>query len=228
MTLVFKALGALLDYPTADLIAALPEIATVVRDDASLCAARKTELAALLDTLASGQLIDLQERYVELFDRGRRTSLHLFEHVHGDSRARGQAMVDLKAVYAEAGFELAAHELPDYLPAVLEFVTLEPSRAAEILGDCAHIVRALGAALHARGSPYAAVPGAVLEAIGAPGLEAADVATPAEEKPLDDDWQEEEVFFGPPGGQGCGAHAASAPAVSVVQFVRPVTTAAIT
>lgn len=225
MTIVYKALGALLAYPTADLIAALPEIGAIIRADAALSAARKAELAALLDVLATGDLIDLQERYVELFDRGRRTSLHLFEHVHGDSRARGQAMVDLKAVYAEEGFELAAHELPDYLPAVLEFATLAPRRAAEILHDCAHIVRALGATLRARGSAYHGVAAAVLDVVGVAGLDRTDPAPAAEETPLDQEWQEEQVFFGPPGGQGCGAHVASAPAVSVVQFVRPVTAA---
>ncbi|MEJ2459788.1 MAG: hypothetical protein P8Y58_17260 [Novosphingobium sp.] len=50
---------------------------------------------ALIDDLVTRDLYDAQERYVLLFDRTRKLSLHLFEHVHGESRDRGQAMVDL-------------------------------------------------------------------------------------------------------------------------------------
>ncbi len=142
MTVLFKALGALLTYPTPELVAALPEIASIIHDARKVPRKCRRSLDELIAELGENDLIDLQERYVDLFDRGRRTSLHLFEHVHGDSRERGQAMVDLKALYAGAGYTLAAHELPDYLPAVLEFVSLEPVAVKEVLGDCAHIVRA--------------------------------------------------------------------------------------
>jgi nitrate reductase delta subunit len=211
----YKALGALLAYPSEALVAALPDIEAIVTTDRSLSRASKARVQALIRELATGDLIALQERYVELFDRGRRTALHLFEHVHGDSRERGQAMVDLKQVYARAGYAFAAHELPDYLPAVLEFVSLEPGAEREILGDCAHIVRSIGEALAARGSHYAAVLAAVLDAIGEAGL-ATVAATPDDEPSLDEEWKEEPVFFGPPGGQGCGA---PKPQVSVVQFM---------
>jgi nitrate reductase delta subunit len=218
MNLTFKALGALLTYPTPELAAALPEIAAALDAERRLKPADREALHALIDELAAADLITAQERYVELFDRGRRTSLHLFEHVHGDSRDRGQAMVDLLEVYRAAGFALAGSELPDYLPALLEFLSRRPHAVAvEMLGDCAHILRKIGEALRDRGSAYAAVPAAALALVGEAGL-----APPsreravADEKPLDDEWREEPVYFGPPGGQGCGA---SPPAESVVRFV---------
>ena len=214
MQATFKALGALLTYPTEALIAALPEIEGAVLADRRLSRSTKAGVRTLVHEIARGDLIDLQERYVDLFDRGRHTALHLFEHVHGDSRERGPAMVDLKRIYADAGFAMAMHELPDYLPAVLEFASLAPDKAGEILSDCAHIVRRIGEALAARHSSYAAVPAAVLDAIGEEGL--SEHAPARAEPSLDEQWKEEPVFFGPAGGQGCGA---STPQVSVVQFV---------
>ncbi len=214
MSGVLKALGALLTYPTPELVAALPEIDALVAAERRLPAALRGELAALAAELGSADLLDVQERYVGLFDRGRRTSLHLFEHVHGDSRERGQAMVDLNAVYARAGLVLAPGELPDYLPAVLEYLSQRPfAEAADMLGDCAHIVRAIGEALVRDGSGYAAVPKALLALVGADGL-AREPAPPAAERALDDEWREEPVHFGPPGG--CGA---AAPSSSVVNFM---------
>jgi len=218
MNLTFKALGALLTYPTPELMAALPEIAAAIDAERRLKAADRKALHALIAGLAAADLIAAQERYVELFDRGRRTSLHLFEHVHGDSRDRGQAMVDLLEVYKAAGFALAGGELPDFLPALLEFLAQRPHAVAvEMLGDCAHILRKVGEALQDRASPHAAVLAAALTLVGEAGL-----APPsrdrvvADEKPMDDEWREEPVFFGPPGGQGCGT---SPPAESVVRFV---------
>jgi nitrate reductase delta subunit len=218
MIMLYKALGALVTYPTPELIDALPEIEAIVRDARKLSKKSRQALAQLIAYLATGDLIDLQERYVEMFDRGRRTALHLFEHVHGDSRDRGQAMVDLKAIYARAGYVLATHELPDYLPAVLEFVSLQPEAAREILTDCAHIVRAIGEALQARGSPYSVALAAVLDAIGERGL--ADLPAGAsrvtDEKPLDEEWQEAQVEFGP--SSACSTPG-QARQVSVVQFM---------
>ena len=109
-------------------------------------------LGALIAWLARVDLLDAEESYVALFDRGRATSLHLFEHVHGDSRARGQAMVELQALYAKAGLEPSGNELPDYLPMMLEYLSLrEEAEVKDMLGDCAHIVRAIGQALVDRG-----------------------------------------------------------------------------
>jgi nitrate reductase molybdenum cofactor assembly chaperone NarJ/NarW len=227
MTITFKALSALLTYPGDELLAALPEIRALLDGERRLPRAVRRALAGLADELAAMDALDAQERYVALFDRGRTTSLHLFEHVHGESRDRGQAMVDLKALYAQAGLALAGNELPDYLPALLEFLSLQPPAVAEeMLGDSAHILRKLGDALAARGSRYAAVLAAVLALAGERGLSAhPERAATEPEKPLDEEWAEEPVVFGPaarpdygcaatPGG--CGT---ATPRPAVVQFM---------
>jgi nitrate reductase delta subunit len=211
--LTFRALGALLTYPGRDLIEALPEIAGVLESSRLLGPAQKQRVAELVAELRRADPYELEERYVALFDRGRATSLHLFEHVHGDSRERGQAMVDLGRVYELAGFNLAGTELPDYLPAVLEYLSCRTiAEAREMLADCAHILRAVGERLAGRGSRYAAVFDAVLNAAGESGVEFGK-APPAEPEPAtDDDWAEAPAF-GP--AQPRGARAA----VAVMKFV---------
>jgi nitrate reductase delta subunit len=215
MTITYKALAALLAYPTAELLAALSEIGSVVESEAKLGRRERRALRALLAELAASDLLDAQERYVGLFDRGRTTSLHLFEHVHGESRDRGQAMVDLAATYAQAGLTLAANELPDYLPVLLEFLSLQPQPVArDMLEDCAHIVRAIGDALAKRDSAYAAVFAAVLSLAGQRGRGAGPPSADERDRPLDDEWLEAPVVFGP--GAACGPKDA---ATSVVQFM---------
>ena len=130
----------------------------VIDEENLLPADIRRQLDALIDEIATGDLYDLQERYVELFDRTRSLSLHLFEHVHGESRDRGQAMIDLKSLYEQNGLFLGAAELPDYLPAFLEFLSTRPlAEARTLLGQPAHILTALAERLHKRHSPYAAV-----------------------------------------------------------------------
>lgn len=221
--IIFKALGALLTYPTADLQAAAGEIAEVIDTETRLPARDKTVLRELLAEIATGDLLDLQESYVALFDRGRATSLNLFEHVHGESRDRGPAMVDLLQVYDRAGFTAATSELPDYLPAILEFLSQRPfPEAQDMLSDCAHILRKVGDALRSRGSRFDAVPAALLALIGEAGLSApaqdktSDKATAADEKSLDEDWMDAPVIFGPEGAPGCKP---TAPATSVIQIM---------
>jgi nitrate reductase delta subunit len=137
--------------------------------------------------------MDTESDYVELFDRGRGTSLHLFEHVHGDSRERGPAMIDLGETYAKAGLLLAEGELPDFLPAVLEFVSTQPPREARaFLGETAHILNAIFGALQQRRSAYAGALGALLELAG----ESVRPVKPAAEEPLDESWAEPPVFDG--------------------------------
>jgi nitrate reductase molybdenum cofactor assembly chaperone NarJ/NarW len=213
--IVFKALSALLTYPVEAMLDALPQIAAVIERPGVLPARDRRALRELIDELAAGDPIDLQERYVALFDRGRTTSLHLFEHVHGESRERGTAMVDLKQVYAREGLQLAGSELPDYLPALLEFVSLR-SRAAglEMLQDCAHIVRSIGEALDARESRYSAVFAALLSLTGEPGLSRGKPVEPVPaEKDLDEDWADQPVIFGP--AAACGE---AKPQVAPIRF----------
>ncbi len=133
------------------------------------------------------------------FDSGRSTSLHLFEHVHGDSRDRGQAMVDLNALYRRSGFVIKVNELPDYMPAVLEYLSTRPAEEVrELLDDCAQILRAVGERLIAGGSPYAAVIAALLDLHRAAPLAPARSAPMAPAaRSLDDEWDEAPVEFGP-------------------------------
>ncbi|MDH4182376.1 MAG: nitrate reductase molybdenum cofactor assembly chaperone, partial [Betaproteobacteria bacterium] len=164
-----------------------------LRDEGALAAGRLAELDALVRRLASAPGLRLEAEYVELFDRGRRTALHLFEHVHGDSRDRGPAMVDLIKTYDRAGLQLVPDELPDYLPVVLEFASTQPpAQAREFLRESAHIVRAIFSALLERQSPYASVLAAVLDLAG----ERAQKVEIAAEPGIDDSWAEPEAFGG--------------------------------
>ncbi len=159
-----RALAAVLDYPSEPLLANLAEVGSAL---ASLGAVPARALAPLLAHLRGGDLLDLQEVYIETFDRGRRTSLNLFEHVHGDSRDRGQAMVDLLSMYREVGLELATDQLPDYLPAFLEYLSLLDGRGArERLTEIAHILQAIRATLARRDSVYTGVFDALLALAG--------------------------------------------------------------
>ena len=188
-----RVMAALLDYPHAETRGYLPEMREILRSEGALSAARQAELDALIDSLASADPLETEASYVQLFDRGRATSLHLFEHVHGDSRDRGPAMIDLAQTYEKAGLYLAPGELPDYLPAVLEFVSTQPPREARaFLGEMAHILNALFGALQQRASPYASVLGALLELAG----EKAQAVKPAAEPTLDESWVEPPVFDG--------------------------------
>ena len=152
MSKTFKVLSALLTYPSAELQQAAPELAAAVDAEGLLPRGVRGQLQTLIDDIAAGDLYDLQERYTLLFDRTRSLSLHLFEHVHGESRDRGQAMIDLKAMYAKNGLTIDARELPDFLPLFLEFLATRPApEACETLGQPAHILAALAERLRKRG-----------------------------------------------------------------------------
>ncbi|WP_428028564.1 nitrate reductase molybdenum cofactor assembly chaperone, partial [Altererythrobacter sp.] len=162
----------------------------------------------LLDEVAEGDLYDLQERYILLFDRSRSLSLHLFEHIHGESRDRGQAMVDLAEHYERHGLVLSAKELPDFLPLFLEFLATRPlPEALELLEQPLHVIAALGERLRKRKSAYAWVLLA-LESIarGKPSqavldeLLAAPDDDPEDLQALDRAWEDQPVTFGPGAG----------------------------
>ncbi len=201
--IVFRALSALLSYPCEEVQQALPEIAAAITASPLVAPRERAALFALIDDLGGSDLLDCEERYVALFDRGRATSLHLFEHLHGDSRDRGQAIVDLKRHYESGGYELASGELPDYLPVVLEYLSCRDLREArELLGDCAHILRRIGEALVARGSPYAAVLQALLAIAGEKPLAAPAASPPERLDDLDRDWFEPPAFGPEPPSTG--------------------------
>lgn len=207
-----RVLAALLGYPDAGMLGHLPEMRDILRGEGALTAARQAELDVLINTLAGTTLLETEANYVQLFDRGRATSLHLFEHVHGDSRDRGPAMIDLAQTFETAGLYLVPGELPDYLPAVLEFVSTQPPREARaFLGEMSHIFNAIFSALQQQGSPYASVLGALLELAG----EKAQTVKPAVEQPLDETWTE------PPAFGGCSVKGQAKPGeAQPIHFVR--------
>lgn len=194
--LALRALGALLSYPRAELREALPEIAGVIEGCRAIPATDRAALKDLLDELAAMDPLDAEERYIELFDRGRATSLNLFEHLYGDARDRGRAMVELKEVYERAGFSLNTPELPDHLPVLLEYLSCrDMAEIRDMLGDCAHIVRGIGETLVKRGSRYAAALQALLAIARAAPLDPARAAKrPAERIDLDREWPERPAF----------------------------------
>ena len=213
MNATLKVLSILLAYPDETMHEALPEIRQAIAGLEAISQTQKMLLEMLAEDIAALDLFEAQERYVYLFDRTRTLSLHLFEHVHGESRDRGQAMVDLMAMYEADGLEIGARELPDYLPLFLEYLSIKPhAEAADLLGQVAHIVAALRERLKKRGSVYANA-FAVLEemASGKPdaGLVSELMETPdddpADLEALDRVWEEEAVTFGGNAGENaCG------------------------
>jgi nitrate reductase molybdenum cofactor assembly chaperone NarJ/NarW len=213
MARTYRALAALISYPTEALQAATGEIATVLAEEELVPAAQRAAIGGLLAELAGRDIYELQERYVTLFDRSRTLSLHLFEHVHGESRDRGQAMADLIELYRGHGLEPAASELPDFLPLFLEFVSLLPGDAARaLLAEPAGILQALAERLAARNSAYAAVFQALAAVVNAPSVPLPDIGTgagqddPDDLAALDAVWEEAAVHFGPgEPADGCGS-----------------------
>ena len=193
MRLTLRVLAHLLSYPGPEFRAHIPEQQQAIESEGALAPMRQAELIALLRHLERSPALSVESDHVELFDRGRQTALHLFEHVHGDSRDRGPAMIDLIQTYEQGGLFLGPEELPDHLAVVLEFASTQPpDQARAFLAETAHIVRNIFSALHARQSPYASVLAAVLELAG----EKAEPVTLAPEPPMDESWAEPEVFGG--------------------------------
>lgn len=183
--LACKALAALLLYPDERLIESMPEIVQIL-GETELPSERREGLLAFTTRLAAGELMDAQSEYVALFDANPSLSLYLFGHVHGDSRERGQAMVDLIEDYRRMGLDMRTDELPDFLPVFLEFASLhQPAQARALLGEIADVVALLAARLERRGTPYAAVLRAI-EALGSRRADAEKVdARLAGEQPTD-------------------------------------------
>lgn len=193
MSLTLRVLARLLSYPDDALREHLDELRLALRQEAALQPSRLGELNALIDSLCVQTAIDAEADYVQLFDSGRRTSLHLFEHVHGDSRDRGPALIDLAQTFEAAGLVLAEGEMPDHLPVVLEFASTQPPREAQaLLAEMAHLFNVIFSALHKRRSRYASALGALIELAGET---CAPIDVP-DEAPIDDSWAEPAAFDG--------------------------------
>lgn len=197
----FKAIGALLNYPSTELVSALSEIETCLKDEGT----RTKPLSKLIAHLKLTDLLILQEEYVALFDRTRTLSLHLYEHLHGDSRDRGQSMVELQTVYNLHGYAMSQPELPDYIPLFCEFLSLAPEKASRsMLGEASTILEVIRTGLKKRESLYeAAITGLI--ALGGAKIDYAELEKILKAQPEDEDslesidaaWEETPVTFGP-------------------------------
>ena len=210
MRMTLRALAALLGYPSEELQANIGEVSAAIRAEAALGPSAYERLNLLLRRFRTEDLLDLQSGYSELFDRSRSLSLHLFEHVHGDSRERGQAMIDLGRQYMDAGFYLEASELPDFVPVFLEYASCLPSQEArEMLAQPAHVFAALAERLDKRESSYSAVFHAIVSLAGirpdAQAVAGIDELTPAEDPvTIDEEWEEAPVSFNLSGAHEMG------------------------
>ncbi len=208
MSNALKIISALLSYPTPQLIGAKDELLSALKADTQANNKAKTLLRALINDICAHDIYDAQERYVLLFDRTRTNSLHLFEHVHGESSDRGQAMVDLAMMYERQGFDIEARELPDYLPLFLEYLsTQSDEEVSNLLAQTLHVICAIRERLQKRKSIYANAflaleaiskakpdPKALANILEVPDDDPNDLAA------LDKIWEDEAVSFG--GAQG--------------------------
>lgn len=198
MTSIYRLLARLLAYPDKELHAALPEFRAMVQADGELPVPVRHDLTAAIDEFAATDLLDLQENYVAMFDRIRSLSLHLFEHVHSDSRQRGPAMLDLVELYRRYGLDVTVGELPDYLPLFLEFLsTIDRAQADKFLADAGEILGALHDRLTKRGSAYASAFAALLHLAGAKATRLEEEQEQLDFATLDRNWEEAAVAFGP-------------------------------
>lgn len=213
MTPIFKVLSILLSYPDDAIRGMGPVLRDTLQADRLLGAAERRSLIDLVDEISGGDLMDVQERYVFLFDRTRSLSLHLFEHIHGESRDRGQAMVDLKEMYEDHGLVVDANELPDFLPLFLEFLsTLPLTEAQGILAQPLHIIVAIQERLQKRRSVYAPV-FAALRSLAAAKPKVEDLEElrkapdddPLDFAALDRVWEDMPVTFGAVSGDSACA-----------------------
>lgn len=211
MLMPLKAISAILSYPSEDLQAAGPELKAALAEGDLLTPKLVDLLSRLVDDIVGMDIYAAQERYVGLFDRSRTLSLNLFEHVHGESRDRGPAMVDLVEMYRAGGFEPIASELPDHLPVLLEFLASRPmAEVKDVIGDTAHILENLQTRLTRRESGYAAAMAALQHIAGVKADAAAVEALlsvpdedPDDLEALDQVWEEAQVTFGPDPAAGC-------------------------
>jgi len=203
--LILKVISRLLDYPSAELFSAADELIHVVRDEKNMSEQNKTVLIEFIIKLTARDLYDAQESYDLLFDRGRALSLLLFEHVHGESRDRGQAMVNLMNIYKSKGFEVDSSQLPDYIPLYLEFLSEQDDNfAEEWLGDICHLMTMLSERLIDRECYYSILFDSLIE-LSNVEVNRQEVAAAVKKEERDDtieaidkEWEDKEIKFDEP------------------------------
>lgn len=208
--LALKVISRLLDYPSQALFTHADELVSAINEGPKLSIESKGQLADFVSELTGNDLYDAQEKYDLLFDRGRALSLLLFEHVHGESRDRGQAMVDLMREYTEHGFEVSSEQLPDYIPLYLEYLSeQDESYAREWLSDVSHILTILSERLLDRDCSYRVLFEALIELSGAT-VEREQIAQSVQKEQPDDTmeaidkaWEDKEIRFDDPLQPGC-------------------------
>lgn len=219
---ILNVISALIDYPTEELYNASEEIKQIIKNNSLLNADDKAGLLGFVDGRKAMDLLDWQSDYDALFERGRSLSLLIFEHIHGESRDRGQAMIDLIAQYKEAGLDLNARELPDYIPLFLEFVSTQVTENNAVMNydnvrswlqDVSHIFALLKVRLAQRSCDYEALFTALVSLSGAE-ISFDDLAAQVKGEKRDDTkeaidkvWEEEMVKFGPDSEQAADASA---------------------
>jgi len=222
--LILKVISRLLDYPSVEMFAAKDELIAVVEasneSNYELTAQNRSKLVSFINQLAEKDIFDAQESYDLLFDRGRALSLLMFEHVHGESRDRGQAMVDLMNVYKTNGFEVDSAQLPDYIPLYLEFLSEQPTEfIEEWLGDIVHLLTMLSERLIDRECDYSVLFDALIDISGQEvGAEARAEVVEAVKKEVRDDtvevidkeWEDKEIRFDDPMVGDCSSNTNSA------------------
>ncbi len=202
----FKIIGLLLTYPEGTVYSASDELLAILRDEALLNEKTMKKVENFLATQNAQDLLTVQEEYVETFDRGRSHCLHIFEHIHGESRDRGQAMIDLIETYATKELFIDNGELPDYLPLFMEYLSrCEFAEASELLGEAIDVIAMIGTKLKKIKSPYANIFDAieVLSAVKADKVKINEAIEKSQKDPetleeLDEEWQEAEAFTGDP------------------------------
>ena len=219
---ILRVISLLLNYPSAELLAGRDELKAAIKVAKEIPPRSREQLSALVDEICDSDLMDAQAMYGSLFDRGRALSLLLFEHVHGESRDRGQAMVDLMAQYADAGFDINVKELPDYIPLYLEYLSTQDDLDARVgLSEVSEILAVLSARLQERDCKYHSLFDALLIISGVPLTKAAmdELLETAKKEQRDDTpeaidklWEEEAISFSNPadGGASCGLDKPSA------------------
>lgn len=198
---ILTVISRLLEYPELPLVENRDLLLDVVAQS-PLPAKNREGIAEFINRRCAGDLLDWQEEYDSFFERGRSLSLLIFEHIHGESRDRGQAMVELLGHYKAAGLDISEHELPDHLPLYLEFAATQGEYAVDWLSNIAPVLGVLAVRLNKRSSNYAELFNALL-ALSGDELNLGDLAEQVEkEKPdytpkaLDKVWEEEAVTFG--------------------------------